>query len=252
MKIAVCFSGQIRTGVYTAPNILNYIGSLLPNCDFFVHTWDVETDPHTANDFKLVDKSVFADFYRIYNPLDIVVEPYNTKPVSNDWGGFRVDEELGNVYALYETIYKANRLKTRFEEEYKFKYDYVVRIRTDLVFDRSKTLKDDLALITDSNMFVYGAHKCDFGMSRLEDIFWIAPSYLMDEICNFYRVRALSGVCGLPNTPTFVDTQIHIANWIRDGLGFRFRSLQNNHIKIFRRSDIGKDPIKDFENITPA
>jgi hypothetical protein len=252
MKIAICFSGQLRTGSYTASNILNYIGDLLPNCDFFVHTWDTRSDPHHANEFEPVDNLEFAEFYRIYNPLDMVVEPYATKPISTDWGGFRVDKELGNVYALYETIYKANRLKTRFEDEYKFTYDYTIRIRTDLVFDPTKSLKEDLALITDPNMFVYGAHKQDFGMSRLEDIFWIAPGHLMNEICNFYQVRALSDLCGDPHGPRFVDPQIHIANWIRDGLGFSFRALTNNNIKIYRYADIGKDPLKDFESITPA
>ena len=43
MKIAICFSGQNRTGHLTSPNILRYIGDLLPECDVFTHFWDSET-----------------------------------------------------------------------------------------------------------------------------------------------------------------------------------------------------------------
>ena len=37
-------------------------------------------------------------------------------------------------------------------------YDYTIRLRSDLVFDSSKSLKDDLALIQNPNMFLFGDH----------------------------------------------------------------------------------------------
>jgi len=39
IKIAICFSGQIRTGVLTYKNISNFIGELIHQSDIFVHTW---------------------------------------------------------------------------------------------------------------------------------------------------------------------------------------------------------------------
>ena len=67
MKIAVCFSGQIRTGVQTAPNIKRYIGDLDTVCDYFVHTWDHQSPNHAAHDLVPVDKSVFSEFWSIRN-----------------------------------------------------------------------------------------------------------------------------------------------------------------------------------------
>ena len=43
-NIAVCLSGQIRTGIYAAPNIKRFIGDLWDNCDFFIHTWNVSNE----------------------------------------------------------------------------------------------------------------------------------------------------------------------------------------------------------------
>ena len=40
MKIAVCFSGQIRTGIENHPNIKEFFGKLYNDCDFFIHTWN--------------------------------------------------------------------------------------------------------------------------------------------------------------------------------------------------------------------
>jgi hypothetical protein len=95
MRVAVCFSGQIRTGVVVAPNILRYIGDLLPQCDIFVHTWDIETQGtgyanrlgavstnkewHDAR--PVADKDRFAAFHKAYNPRVMVVEEYNFIPL---------------------------------------------------------------------------------------------------------------------------------------------------------------------------
>jgi len=47
MKIAVCLSRQVRTGADVFFSLKNYIGELWDNCDFFMHTWDIETtSPH--------------------------------------------------------------------------------------------------------------------------------------------------------------------------------------------------------------
>jgi hypothetical protein len=113
MKIAICFSGQIRTGVQTEPNIKRYIGDLLPICDFFVHTWDHQSPPHTANALMLVDKSVFADFRRLYNPKSMTVEEYLSKRAPNGiWGGYRVDASTKkNTLACLNLFTKLMNLK---------------------------------------------------------------------------------------------------------------------------------------------
>lgn len=247
MKIALCFSGQLRTGPQCAENILRYLGDLKDSCDVFVHTWDVRSEPTAANyQFIPVEKQVFNDFYSAYNPIAMVVEPYNLRPLSNLWSGYRVDPATGrHIIGMFEGIYEANQLKALHEQKHNFTYDYVVRIRPDTVFHPSKRLADDLQLIVNNQMFVYGAHHGDFGMSRLEDIFWIGPSWVMDQLATFYEVRANSLFCGNVHSHTYVDWQFHMANWVRDGLGLQFRALDNNYMRIYYLSDIarGIDPM---------
>ena len=77
IKIALCFSGQIRTGVLTSNNIKNFIGDLINQCDVFVHTWDVITQ--TSSDlsiagvpFKEPDE-LFENFSKLWNPKNMVI-----------------------------------------------------------------------------------------------------------------------------------------------------------------------------------
>ena len=72
-NIAVCLSGQIRTGIYAAPNIKRFIGDLWDNCDFFIHTWNVSNEkptPKQAEDGNLFgdDQEInFETLNKIYN-----------------------------------------------------------------------------------------------------------------------------------------------------------------------------------------
>ena len=105
MKIALCFSGQIRTGNITAPNILRYIGDLRDSCDIFVHTWDIESISQAyyalmqvnaeLSDKKnitfKVDPNVFAEFYRLYNPVAMTVTEYDLLGFEDTWGGRRIN-----------------------------------------------------------------------------------------------------------------------------------------------------------------
>ena len=238
MRIAVCFSGQIRTGAVVAPNILRYIGDLRSHCDIFVHTWDVQSHPSSANyGFSSTDHQVISDFYSIYRPLSIVVEPYALRAVDKDWSGFRVEPQTGRkIIAMFESIFEAHLLKSLHEQKHGFVYDHVVRIRPDTVFHPEKRLVDDINLITDPNMFVYGAHKGDFGMSRLEDIFWIGPSAVIDKIVEYYDYRA--------DHDDGSDWQFQMAAWIRQQ-DINFRALADNRMRIYYQNDVdrGIDPM---------
>jgi hypothetical protein len=246
MKIAICFSGQIRTGVTCAPNILRYIGDLRPNCDFFVHTWDIETQSWynktqlpVQTPYLLKDKKIFSDFYACYQPLSMVVEPYYlSRKVSTLWSSFRVNPDNNrNVYAMFESIYEANRLKKLHEDKHKFKYDIVVRIRPDLIFHKDKSLKEDMGLIEHDRMFITANHLGMWGEKALEDIFWIGNSYVMDQLANFVEVRQNSKFEGGPHDPGYKDWNSHQAAWVHQGLGFAYKSCLNNNMRIYYRID---------------
>jgi dTDP-glucose pyrophosphorylase len=52
MKIAVCFSGQIRSGLKTSKNLIQFFGKHFNTIDFFVHTWDNNTDPEIGGSHR--------------------------------------------------------------------------------------------------------------------------------------------------------------------------------------------------------
>ena len=264
MRIALCFSGQIRTGAVTAPNILRYIGDLLPNCDVFVHTWDTETrgtgyanrlkevstnaEWHTAEKVSNADK--IADFYRAFTPRSMMVEEYNLQETKSTWGGRRWDPVDNKWHvSMWRSLYEANKLKMDYAQKNQIYYDYTVRIRPDIVFGANKRLADDIALIEHENMFVFGDHYDIWprhSLGRLEDILWVGPTRLMDQISSYHAcyTNTVSNIDD-PHAPGYQDWQWHGANWIVNQLGYQFRPCADNTMRIYYQVDIDKgvDPM---------
>jgi len=261
MKIALCFSGQIRTGNITAANILRYIGDLRSSCDIFVHTWDVESISQADHallqvNAKLSDKKnvtfqvepgVFANFYKTYNPVSMTVTKYDLLGFEDTWGGRRINPVTGiKGFAYLESIYEANELKKLYEQKNHFTYDVVVRIRPDLIFSPNKSLRDDIAMITTPNFFVYGANRVDHGNAILEDVFWMATSSTMDVLADYYNFRMKTVGNAEPEDPAYRDGQHHMAQYMREQ-GYDFSALNNNELRIYYHSDQlqNVDPMAD-------
>ena len=239
MKIAICFSGQIRTGVDTASNILRYVGDLLPECDFFVHTWDVESQsPNDRGDAVPIpaDRLKIEQFFKVYKPKAIIVDKYDTWHTIPRICGVRHDPVLNLWYnSMWESIYEVNLLKKRWEERYHFIYDYVIRIRPDLLFNKDKTLRHDLTLVNENNMFVQGEHMTRDHKERIEDIFWISRSDTMDRLMEFRNARAHSGWDNeeFSKAPGFLSMDFHLAAWCK-AQNLSWRPLDDNRISVYR------------------
>ena len=237
MKIAVCFSGQIRTGLDTASNILRYIGDLLPECDFFVHTWDIESasrNTHPNAEPKPIDQLKIEQFFKVYKPKAIIVDKYDIWRTIPRICGIRHDPVLDLWYnSMWESIYEVNLLKKRWEERYHMTYDYVVRIRPDLLFNKDKTLRHDLTLVIDTNMFVQGEHMSIDHKDRVEDIFWMSRSKTMDRLVEFRHARAHSGWDNeeFDKIPGFISMDYHLANWCK-AQNLSWRPLDDNRISV--------------------
>jgi hypothetical protein len=150
---------------------------------------------------------------------------------------------------MWRSLYEANKLKIDYAQKNQIVYDYTVRLRSDLVFDSSKSLKDDLTLIQNPNMFLFGDHYSIWpihGMTRVEDILWIGPSQVMDQISTYYACYT-NTVPNIdePHEPGYQDWQWHSAAWITHQLGYQFYPLQDNQMRIYTEQDIelGIDPM---------
>ena len=263
MRIALCFSGQNRAGHVTADNIKRYVGDLLPNCDVFAHFWDSETrgtnhanhlgklsTDNTWHDTQLSNPEKNVEFFRAWSPRTIMIEEYDLQPSKKLWGGRRYDPVTGKYQvSMWRSVYEANKLKMDYAQKNQIVYDYTVRLRSDLVFGNNNSLAKDLKEIPDEYTLAFGDHyyTWDFdGHARLEDIFWIGNSHLMDQVSSYCFAHA-NTVANIdePGAPGYEDWQWHSCSWINKKLGYKIHSLSNNMMRIYTEQDIveGIDPL---------
>lgn len=199
MRIAVCFSGQVRTGVDASPNLLRFIGELLPYTDFFVHTWDTETiSKHALNGRDIsISENVYPlelnkikELKNIYKPKDIKIDnvkdysDYRANKILNENNGI-----LASLIPMFHSIYECNQLKINYEKQNKIKYDFVIKMRFDIIFDTEHTLLSEIEHCMKDTSALY---TCDYWNKLpmdVEDICWISSSTIMDIMCDFLLER---------------------------------------------------------------
>jgi hypothetical protein len=131
MKIAVCFSGQIRSGIENYANIKEFFGKLYSECDFFIHTWNF-CEYKTYNASNIAKKPIiepeekFNEIKKLYSPKKMIVDIKHA--------GYEIAEKYG-IQPLWYSFWKSIELKKQYEIENNFKYDYVIKLRPDLVLN---------------------------------------------------------------------------------------------------------------------
>jgi hypothetical protein len=155
-KIALCISGQPRRALDTYPFIYNNI--IKPNnADVFIHMHYDENNlymekSHADNGICLIQKGIDKSLIELYKPKCYLIESprnfqkpnlkipekrlENMKKMNHhkNWS----DEQHSNhiikqLCSMYYSIYKANELKEVYANENGFVYDYVIRIRFDIL-----------------------------------------------------------------------------------------------------------------------
>ena len=207
MRIAICISGQIRTGCYAAPNIKRYLGEHLSNCDVFVHAWDFNMQKSNLR-FAMqipnvaVTPEIFchlgddADRFRdIWNPISMVVESYDTAvkrmeqernvpACSTDSMVYRTNGNSDRWIPLYYSWYQSVLLKRDHELLNGFKYDLVVKLRADVVYPKSRRLAHDILTWQNDRSRFYT--DIEVVGTRIDDVLWYASSDVMDRASCFW------------------------------------------------------------------
>ena len=156
MRVALCISGQPRSALSTFPYIMKNI--IEPNnADVFIHMhYDSENffmeKSHADKGNCILEKGLDQQLIDLYKPKKYLIEnPRNfQKPNINipekrlerskqmnshkEW----TDKEhrsyiIKQLTSMYYSIYKSNELKEIYANENGFVYDYVIRIRFDLL-----------------------------------------------------------------------------------------------------------------------
>ena len=209
MKIALCFSGQPRFIEQAAENVFdNVIGDY--DVDVFAHLWfdeDLQTKPYKyggAGGWK--DQRIPADaietFKRIYKPKDILVQKskkfldsglsdnylatqqrYKQGSINNpDEPNFEV-RDVNNIISYYYSLMQVCSLKKEYEYANNFKYDYVIKMRTDSIVHNAieyEGFRKDAIFFSGMQNQPDGMINdwFDFGGSEVMDVFMSAFPFL--------------------------------------------------------------------------
>lgn len=156
MKIAVCISGQPRKALETYNNIHKYI--IEPNnADVFIHMhYDINNPymekTHMDNGSCIYEKDIDKKLIELYKPISYLIEaPRNFQKPCFNVPDKRIDSVVKmnahknmscnnakthfvkQMTSMYYSIYKCNELKELYANENNIYYDYVIRIRFDLL-----------------------------------------------------------------------------------------------------------------------
>ena len=157
MKIAVCISGQTRSWNQVKDNIIQNV--LKEDADvFFVSDEDLLI---SNINHEIIETLSFYD--------EPTLELFNSRK-----NNATIIENCSN---MFYKIMRCNQLKIEHENKHNFKYDIVVRLRTDVVFQKPLIFSEDR-----DKIFI--PHNCYCG--GLCDQFAYGPSDLMDKFCNLF------------------------------------------------------------------
>lgn len=193
MKVAVCFSGQIRTANECAPNLKRFFSSKKHEIDFFIHTWDNTSykNFNGTNIYPQRTRLITSD------EIDFLKETYNPKilKIESHLGYLKkyVEKGFGNGLELWYSFYKSIILKRWYERKYNFKYDIVIKLRPDCMFKNVDAFDKHIDYIlsksgnTMATHFRYSSEWTSIlNTISANDIFFISNSKTMDSYSTFF------------------------------------------------------------------
>jgi len=174
MRVALYFSGQIRSFDLVKEDLLKNL--IEPNnCDVFMHVWHKYDSSKYVNYFNPSDNNY--THYGSYNN-DILKNVIDTlKPVSFQ---FEYPFIPQNTRSAFYSAMKCNQLKRGYEDMMQFKYDVVIKSRTDILFQDTFSVDNVLANV------VYLSFRPG-GCGGVNDSLAYGTSTIMDLYCDMYN-----------------------------------------------------------------
>jgi hypothetical protein len=237
MRIAVCFSGQWRTGNYCYENLKQFFGILYPYCDFFIHTWDINKQKcyNLSNVFSKQTKLTLNDVNEIknkYNPKKIIVDDYQIaykELIKYEPLLYTNVNIFDIVQPLWYSFHKSIQLKNEYETDNGFKYDYVIKLRPDILLHPNRRLSQDIEMYKnelDAGEFYIENLIRDYSIDThtIDDVYFLSNSESMN-IASEYYLKWLDWGIGDRTKPFY--------GFIRYSILYNLKLLQ------FKRRDLG-------------
>lgn len=246
MRIAVCFSGEIRTGVKASENIKEFIGDMYKYCDFFIHTWRNNTyKPFFGynGDYSVISEvnidSTFENIIKIYKPKKINITENNMTPDS-----YRLRQPL-----FYSWVKSIEYMKER-ENLHNFEYDYVIKLRFDNIFNKNVKLEQFINKVK-SNTFITEEVWINQGQITINDVFFLSNSKIMKkaiEWCDFFNKCLIENKHDII-LPDIVSEHSYLAHFLISNGIYPYNSMLNEqkNLAIYRKQSLRYSPTTDFE-----
>lgn len=236
MRIAVCFSGQIRTGIEAFPNIRNYIGNLWGDCIFFCHTWDINTrKPYNATGihregYPLTHEAFqqFTEQYGLHGKF--VIEKYNDVhevKKSTAWNPMH--------YSWRQSI----EVMQEFQRLTNIHFHLVVKMRPDLLLRPGRSMSREITnfLLKNDKRSFFAESTFSGPSGIIDDVLYFAQADVMDQASKFAYDMEDGSVQGLKNY--LQQKNIPLACTVQD--------LPEMGYAILREESLGKDVVNDWQ-----
>jgi hypothetical protein len=154
MRVAVCMSGLTRAVEHSIPLLREHL--IKPyDADLFVHHWNDISIGGMSKRFlsgRTSNSPSTESFFRDNGAVDVVSESF--EDLKWDFANVHAPETRRMTTApMYYGIYRANKLKSKHEDNLGKKYDIVIRTRPDNFY--SESLPDDEVTDAMNNPVIY-------------------------------------------------------------------------------------------------
>ena len=206
-RVAVCISGNLRTFERTAMSFKHFIlGHFKDRFDTFIYTWDTIGSKAVPYDRPLSGtntQSKTGEIERYFAPKKLVIDnPRSSQALGAtmaiqtgarlspaDFAKFRNSSLLPYAEMLYGWK-RSKELMEEYEHEQGFKYDIVIKLRTDLLFKTPFDIRTAMNRICVPNIGQYyqGAMNDQFAVGPADSM----RTYLslIDSLLNYLNTRA--------------------------------------------------------------
>ncbi len=159
MRVAVCYSGQLREGLKCLDNHRDFLEGL--NVDYFVHTWSTYTDKKHVK--KSFEQHGIPEFISILGAKRFEIGDSKADNVSSTY-----NSPSAQIISWVRSI----KLKQEWEDTNGFKYDFVIKLRPDiLIVPGAKVIEQLCSAFIVQSVDEY---------NQIDDVWFAAPNNIMD------------------------------------------------------------------------
>ena len=200
MKVAICFSGAIRSFDDCIGSTLKYLINNFENPDIFLHMWTFSGKEENSNinyNFKWrKENSPIEKIINILNPIKYVIDEYSSdwekkiiEESNIDTSKFDTEQKKNygfNCCSMYWKIFKCFELVEEYSNISGIKYDLVIRARLDFIWEDYIGMINFNNLI-DDNIFLIKDRYATCSKLITNDKFFAGNFLIMKKMCNVFN-----------------------------------------------------------------